>query len=246
VFIVSGIPGTVGSAARSVWQELVALRQGPDRVLVWPFDGPLERLQAHPGTVLAEIYPRAAYALALDPRPPAHRARLALAKTDHSCRVAALRALKDQPWIREQGVRLQDLHRAELNEDAFDALMSAAGLMRCLLEDTPLGSTTDPFEGGILGLDSLNLTLAERTMAWTRDPLKPPLPHAQTPDRVRRDARQFPCPIAGCHTVFRGTRGGWDAHVASLARHPQWNPTVKNPSDRKKLFRDVFPDFFRS
>jgi hypothetical protein len=207
LFILSGIPGTVGSGARSAWRELTSLLQEADRAVVWPFDGSLEGLRAQGRTVLAEIYPRAAYALALDPRPPAGRARLALAKTDPSCRAAAIRALHGQPWVQAYGVRLLDLDRAEGNEDAFDAMMSAAGLLRCVLEDTPLGSTTDPFEGGILGLDSLNLNLAERTLSWERDPT-PSTPRRAPAARVPRDEPEFPCPIEDCQTVFRGTRGG--------------------------------------
>lgn len=48
---------------------------------------------------------------------------------------------------------LQDLERAEANEDDFDACMTVAALLRLVLEKKPLASSKliDPIsEGGIL------------------------------------------------------------------------------------------------
>ena len=39
---------------------------------------------------------------------------------------------------------------------------------------------------------------------------------------------RYPCPIPGCTKVFHGTRGGWDAHVASWRMHRHWHPDVIN------------------
>ena len=43
-FIVSGIPGTVGSGSRSFWRELHPHLQGERAFGVWPFDGDLGSL----------------------------------------------------------------------------------------------------------------------------------------------------------------------------------------------------------
>lgn len=51
------------------------------------------------------------------------------------------------------------------------------------------------------------------------------------------------CPICGDH-VFRRTRGGWDAHVGSLRKHPKWHPDIEDPDERKALFQKEFPSFF--
>lgn len=53
------------------------------------------------------------------------------------------------------------------------ALLSAAALLRCVLERTPLGwSGADPFEGGILALDSLNLALPEQALRSRARPVR--------------------------------------------------------------------------
>jgi diadenosine tetraphosphate (Ap4A) HIT family hydrolase len=163
-FILSGIPGSVGSSVADLWPALSGLlanRAGGVRC--WPFD------QAQPetgtaGVVLAEIYPRALYASALATEPPPFRARLSIAKGDARCRRAAMESLLAQDWVRQNNVRFEDAEPETITEDSFDALLSAAGLLRCVLEDAPLGwSGSDAFEGGILALDSLNLSLPERT-----------------------------------------------------------------------------------
>ena len=60
---------------------------------------------------------------------------------------------------------------------------------------------------------------------------------------VTRESR-FPCPIPGCEHVFRGSRSGWDAHVAPRDRHPDWCPGVDDPDERKRCFQDEYPDWF--
>src|SRR5206468_6375431 len=62
VFILGGIPGTVGSASRSLWVELARrlVDRDPD-FRIWPFEGHLFDLTSRGAVTLAEIYPRSAY-----------------------------------------------------------------------------------------------------------------------------------------------------------------------------------------
>ena len=57
---------------------------------------------------------------------------------------------------------------------------------------------------------------------------------------------EYPCPIPGCSKIFHGSRGGWDAHVASLSRHPAWHPKVTDDEERKDLFRSEYPNWFKN
>ena len=52
------------------------------------------------------------------------------------------------------------------------------------------------------------------------------------------------CPIPGCTKVFTGSLGGWDAHVASRRTHPGWLSEIKDPHERKRKFRTMYPKFF--
>ena len=164
LFVLSGIPGSVGCSVRDVWKSLAdILSERPGDVRVWPFDLPEPDADAD-GVVLAEIYPRALYAAALLSDPPPSRPRLAVAKTDGQCRRAAIECLLAHDWVRRHGVRFADVDAETMTEDAGDALLSAAGALRCVLEGTPLGwKGADAFEGGIIGLESVNLSLPERT-----------------------------------------------------------------------------------
>ena len=56
---------------------------------------------------------------------------------------------------------------------------------------------------------------------------------------------EYRCPIQGCDKVFVGARNGWDAHVGSPERHQDWYPDVRDPEERRVLFRSEFPEFFR-
>ncbi len=166
-FAASGIPGAVGGATRALWLELAGhARAGdaggtpsrPIRLRIWPFDGLLGRLLRAGTTVLAEIHPRALGHVALadgseSGRPPSGRLP-ALRKRDPSARAAAVARLRRAAWIRRHGVALRGLAAAARNEDAFDALLAAAGLLRLALEGRPAtGAPVDPvIEGGILGL----------------------------------------------------------------------------------------------
>jgi hypothetical protein len=133
---------------------------------VWPFDGPLDPLLARDVPVVAEIYPRAAYATAL--RDAAPRARMALSKTKANVRALAVDRLLSMQWVRATGARFEDLDRARSNEDDFDALMTAAALLRCQVEGLPLWAAplhAPSSEGGILATGSIDLTLPETRFA---------------------------------------------------------------------------------
>lgn len=163
-FIAAGIPGSVGSSVIDLWRDLSRCRR---RVAIWPFDGPLEGLRRERRPVVVEIYPRVAYALALSESPSHQRTRLAVAKTRSDVRAAYLaQMLAAEGWMRRLGVDTRNVEEAKDSEDAFDALVAAAGLLRCVLERTRLSD--DRFEdrlseGGILGSGSVRLDLPERT-----------------------------------------------------------------------------------
>jgi len=154
VFVVSGIPGTVGSGSRALWVELAALLGSAPDLAIWPFDGTLDAIPKR--VALAEMYPRVCYALALAPELPA--AMMPLAKTSREVRDRAVDALVASAWVRDHDVALRDLDLARGDEDHFDAMMSAAAMLRCALGPHPLETATvDPIEGGILGLPSVQL-----------------------------------------------------------------------------------------
>jgi hypothetical protein len=151
VFALSGIPGSVGSGSRALWRELAPLLTRPGRGLrLWPFEGSLAALADRGAVLLAEMYPRAAYAVALAPSLPAPP--LPLTKTRAPVRAETLHRLARAPWLRAHGVTLECLVEARASEDDFDALMTAAALVRLAAEGRPLcGELVDPdAEGGIL------------------------------------------------------------------------------------------------
>lgn len=166
-FALSGIPGTVGSGSREVWRELAPwLRNrssGPDFRL-WPFEGSIRCLVGDRHVVLGEIYPRAAYALALADTLPTPTLRIA--KTKRAAREAALARLEHATWIAMAGVELPDLSAAMASEDDFDALLTAAALTRAQVEGLPLScDLVDPLaEGGMLATGRVELP----PMRWRR------------------------------------------------------------------------------
>jgi hypothetical protein len=259
VFIKSGIPGSVGSAACALWQELAPLLRRDRTFTVWPFEGDLQMLLRTSSVVVGEIYPRAASATALLPTSPISRSRLSIAKTDAGVRCQAIASLREAGWIHSLGVKFENLAEAEAGEDDFDACLTAAALVRCVLEGSPLEHADDSAaraEGEMLGTGSINLDLVERKFGnrVARE--------QRAPDRLscsgvssRRSLtkmssttdplRTYSCPIAGCDKVYRGSRGGWDGHVGSLRIHPSWHPELQSGEDRKQMYRTEFPDFFR-
>lgn len=145
VFLLRGLPGLAGPAAIDLWRGLADATARSREFDVWPFED-----RGHP-IVVAEMYPRALYAAALDSDSNVR----GLAKTHEDARRAALARLRRAPWVRDGGVRLGGLLAAGRSEDAFDALLAAAGLLRHLLEGRAVASTGagDPVaEGGILGI----------------------------------------------------------------------------------------------
>jgi hypothetical protein len=251
LFAKCGIPGSVGNATCSLWQEMgPLLLKDDDSFRVWPFEGDLMTLLKSSSIVLGEIYPRAAYSTALLDVPAESRPRLSLAKTDANVRRSAIEALKVTEWVREHGVRIDDLNYAQSNEDDFDACITAAALLRCELEREPFCGPwleIDRIEGGMLGTGSMNLGLTERIFAKQskveRTPKQPN--HNSTMSVVHsRTAKTFRCPIAGCDKVYIRTRGGWDAPVGSLRIHPLWRSELISAEERKAQFAIEFPDFF--
>jgi hypothetical protein len=143
------LPGQVAPAAQTLWSELAAMVE-PGAAL-WPFDGDFDQLVGRM-FVLAEIYPRAAYAVASAEALPA-RPR-SLAKRQPPVREAEVARLLSARWIRELAVKIDNPARAASNEDDFDALMTAAALLRLVLEDRPLSTfaVDRVAEGGILAV----------------------------------------------------------------------------------------------
>jgi mutator protein MutT len=178
VLALSGIPGTVGSGSRALWRELVTALDRPRDFVVWPFES---RAAGAPGLVLAEGFPRAAYAVALAAELPA--APTTLAKTQRARRVAALDRLRKAPWRRSVGVELRDLGAARESEDDFDALLLATGLLRLHAEGRPLAHwLVDPiYEGG---------TLATGGVRYERVPPIAPDEGSQQPVRSTMTAGQ--------------------------------------------------------
>ena len=238
IFLTSGIPGSVGSGTRALWQELIALAGNP-HFRVWPFHGLLGTLLTDRTPLIAEIYPKACYGIALAEALPTPL--MTIAKTRLPARQAAVGRLLASGWIASRKISLNDLDAAIASEDDFDALISAATLMRLFLQNAPIESpaTVDAIaEGGVLGAASLTGL--------------PALPAATPPRQAARrqaenpsGSRIYPCPIPGCAHVFHNTRSGWDGHIGSLRQHPQWHPDLQDPEERKRLFEQEFADWFR-
>ncbi len=146
-FIVSGIPGAVGGATVDVWR---ALAREPHPPRLWPYAA--EPPSAERAVTLAEVYPRAAYAAALSDGAWGTWKPRRLAKTQTAVRQAALAELHASAWRREFELHLPDTSLAVTSEDHFDALLTAAALLRATLAGAPLAELTqdEAIEGGIL------------------------------------------------------------------------------------------------
>lgn len=155
IFLTSGIPGSVGSGTRALWRELIAFAT-KTRFRVWPFHGPLGTLLEGSNLVIAEMYPKACYGIALAEALPT--ALMTIAKTRRPARQSAVGKLLASDWIASRKIAVKDLDAAVSSEDDFDALLSAAALLRLVLENAPIESptTVDAIaEGGVLGAASL-------------------------------------------------------------------------------------------
>ena len=165
--VTSGIPGSVGSGAIALWRELIGVLDD-DRVRLWPFDGGDLAALAASNIVIAEMYPRAAYATALLDVPAAVRPQVSLGKTKANLRSSAVDALLRTSWVTAHGVTVDGdaLHAARASEDTFDAVFATCALLRAHLEGDPpspplLHAST---EGAILGTGSVDLA---RRQAWS-------------------------------------------------------------------------------
>ena len=254
LFAVSGNPGVVGSATRAFWKELIPLLRAGDRdFAVWPFEDELNELLHGRRIVLAETYPTLAYGTVLaDELPAPHR--VLVAKTKCEQRRAVCERIAHARWVESGRVDLGDLgplqDDTESAEDAFDSHVTAAAVMRCILDDRPLVAPDwiDPVaEGSMLLAGPVDPAPPAR---WFR---MPPSVQTQGPRRASPPAAndtplpkgtEYRCPIPQCGKVFRESRSGWDAHVASLAKHRAWHPDVVDGKKRKDLFRQEYPGWF--
>lgn len=250
VFAVSGIPGVVGGATRDFWQELVPhLAFGYKDFRIWPFDGELPNLLSNSGIVLAETYPGLAYAAALNDSLNTHK--INIHKTKDKSRKLACWLLERAKWIVDQKIVLSDLGSARGNEDDFDALFTAAAVLRCVVEDTDIVDPRwiDPkSEGAMLLAGPVNpRSRANMLKSWVK---KQKIDISQLCSAIENNTpsneeREYSCPVPGCQKVFRGSRSGWDAHIASSRKHPAWNPDVSDGEERKNLFKREHNDWFR-
>jgi hypothetical protein len=253
MFITAGIPGSVGSGAINAWIGLAHLLPRTRDFKIWPFEGTISELFASTRIIIAENYPRAIYAAALSDVPTARRPRLRLSKTLAKTRHDAINHLLSRPWVARNAATIRDTDVARADENVFDALLTAAGLLRLVVEEEPLCSPAfeDPVaEGGILGTGSINLGLPETNFAPAAGSRVGPLLDVQLyHDDGKRTVDATPgssyrCPIPGCQKVFSGTRGGWDSHVGAFRIHPRWHPIITDHRDRLEVFRTEYPEFF--
>ena len=252
IFITGGIPGSVGSAAIDVWLSLARVLPFSRQFRIWPFEGTFPELFSSVPIVIAENYPRATYAAAFSSTSGSHRPRMRLSKSRVATRHQAIRCLLSQSWVHDWGVALHDTDAALADENEFDALVTAAGLLRLVIEEESLSASVfeDPVaEGGILGTGTINFDLPEAD--FSPDPredrheiLKPTVDCSLKSSRRAEASAEFRCPIPNCTKVFIGSRGGWDAHVGAFRMHPNWQPDVKEHRDRLQLFRAQYPEFF--
>jgi hypothetical protein len=148
---VFGIPGQVGRAAVALWQEIRSARKARVEFKIWPFEEPdLSSALRRSQITIAEIYPRAAYGTALSSSLPA-KAK-AISKTKDSARRSAIEGLDASTWFRDVTMSTADRALALGSEDEFDAMMTAAALLRLVRTNTKLHLSAPDAraEGGIL------------------------------------------------------------------------------------------------
>lgn len=250
VFAVSGIPGVVGGATRDFWQELAPhLASGCKDFRIWPFDGELPNLLSNSGIVLAETYPKLAYAAALNDSLNTHT--INIPKTEDESRKLACWLLERAKWIVDQKIEISDLGSARGNEDDFDALFTASAVLRCIVEDTDIvdpGWIDPKSEGAMLLAGPVNPCSRTRMFkSWVKHQKIDinQFYSAIENGTPTNEEREYSCPIPGCQKVFRGSRSGWDAHIASPRKHPAWNQEVSDGEERKNLFKREYIDWFR-
>ncbi len=147
----------VGKAAISGWRDVIvpALRDSPQIIHLWPFDGPLTDLLEQGSTVIAETYPGEFYRqlklqfpsiTELNRRFPRQAPILKSGKRSQAARRWNASPLLN--WVRSAGVRLNpQLERliqvgfgpgAE-GEDPFDAIVGLFGMLNIVLGFRPEG-----------------------------------------------------------------------------------------------------------
>ena len=253
IFAVSGIPGVVGAGTRSFWRELIPTLTCGREFTIWPFETDPSNLLHQHGIVLCETYPSIAYATALVDKLPT--CRLRVSKTNQQQREEACERLITANWVTRNHIDLGELNALIKNEDDFDAHLTAAAVMRCVVERMPLTSQDwiDVIaEGSMLLVGTVDPTLKSRNLT-TRSQNKRSSISSSMHDvdtriygpstKSSRNIYYF-CPIPGCSKRFYGSRSGWDAHVASFRMHPDWHPNIKNGAKRKRLFRKKFQEWF--
>lgn len=149
----------VGKAALTAWREVLVPATVWPHVRLWPMDGPLASLMEPGRTVIAESYPRAAYAW------PLGFPRAGWSKRSQADRRERAREARD--WLAASGIpitidramheALQDgFGPAPSGEDPFDATMGAIqaiSVLEGLIPDAPPGIPQPVLdtEGWILG-----------------------------------------------------------------------------------------------
>lgn len=145
----------VGRAAAVGWQEVIAPALASGAAL-WPFDGPLERLAARGGLILAETYPADAYGHVGAPFRPGESKRR---QGDRRRKAGAILG-----WAAARGIDLtaceaalrDGFGAAPSGEDAFDALLGLLAMV-AVAEDPrrAMSARQSPaeaaWEGWILG-----------------------------------------------------------------------------------------------
>ena len=255
LFAVSGIPGTVGSGTRAFWQELIPRLAGERDFAIWPFEDALSSSRSARTIVLAETYPGLAYAAALAGRLPARR--IGIAKTKPVERDIAYNLLAQAEWVADNSVDLGELGPSRASDDDFDAHITAAAVLRCMIEGAPLVDSDwvdAEVEGSMLlagpvdprcKARKLISVTGELSLAGMGSPSSG-ISQSRRPKAVRSGVVEHCCPIPGCDKVFSGSRSGWDAHVGSPRMHPGWHPEVTGPVERKRLFKRDYPEWFES
>ena len=252
LFAVSGIPGTVGSGTRDFWRELVPWLNGERDFTIWPFEGQLDSLLASRGIVFAETYPGLAYAAGLADRLPSHRIRVSKSdrkEVGQNEREKACEILERAAWVKANDVDLGDLALARAGEDDFDAHLTAAAVLRCVIENVPLVASDwvdGEVEGSMLLAGPVDPTRKARALKARNNVIASQLPASPASPVTNRTIRraEYPCPIPGCQWIFYGSRGGWDGHVESLRKHPDWHRRVSDPGERKRIFKQQYAAWF--
>ena len=252
VFAVGGIPGVVGAGTRSFWMELIPALTCDREFTIWPFEDNLSNLLRQDGIVLCETYPGIAYATALVDKLPT--CKLIVGKAKREQREKACECLATADWVTKNQIALGDLDALIKNEDDFDAHLTAAAVTRCDVERLPLTSQDwidGVAEGSMLLVGTVDPTLKGRKLMTRsqnkRSSISSSMHDADTKisELSTESSRNiYDCPIPDCSKQFKGSRRGWDAHVAAIRMHHDWYAKIEDGVERKRLFRKDFPEWF--